>query len=453
MKRSLLFLYVVLSALVNRIYAENINITAATSALKKYAATGDTSGLKTQLNLVSESFSAFTNNESRELFDHCIAQAHKANSPLIQDFHTLKAKWFRYNNEIAQSASEYSKVYDYLSSINKEGEAVWILIDIGNLFYAADNLTDAGIFYRKAEALSDKLEDRYALSVINLNLGLIETATGNFSSAVSYLKKCIALREGTKENAFISHTYIKLSEVYEMMSKSDSVLFYIKAAEQLYYAEGTHVGDLETMPALINMAYYKYFSNAANSRIAEMYLLKAREYIRAKNLYGRLYDSFITEATFELKAGNAQRVVDSLGAILPSLQQSKYIEFYLTALHLLAKASHDVGSFNASMQYYEQYIAVEAQADNKMTIQNSSVAGIISKVAKPGSEPSAVKHDKKDPLVSILAILLTASIAAVVYLRIKLTEKNIRNSELKRELDRQHAEFNERIKKRATDFN
>ncbi len=422
--------------------------------LSRYSTTGDSSGIQKALGTINDEFSSYTGKEYGESIDACITRSTKDHSPLIKEFHTIKAKWFRYNNDIARSAAEYSKVYDLLSKSNREDEAVWILIEIGNLFFATENYTDATTFYKRAEVLSEKLKDNYALSVINLNLGLIETSTENYGLAVSYLKKCIKLREGTKENAFISHTYIKLSEIYARLNKTDSVLFYIKASEQLYYAEGTHVGVLENMPSLINMAYYKYFSEAGNTRIAKVYLLKAREYIRSRNLESRLYDSFITEAHYELENGNAQVVIDSLGFILPQLKRSSYTEFYMTALHLLAKASHDAGSYKASKQYYEQFIATEAEADSRMSIDNGSVAGIIGKVTKPKLESAAdVVQEKKDPQLSILYILLAVSVSAIIFMRLKLSEKSRRNSELKRELDRQYSDFTDKLKKRTNDIN
>jgi tetratricopeptide (TPR) repeat protein len=421
--------------------------------LKKYSTKNDTIGLKKALGEMNEHFSRFVSAEYGTAIDECIKTAEKQHADIVKDFHTVKAKWYQYNNDVSHAAAEYSKVYDYLKRENKESDGIWILIDIGNLFYAASNFEDAILFYEKAEALSDKFKDKYALSVINLNLGLVQRENGEYSKAVNYFKKCIALRQGTKENAFISHTYIKISETYSLMNKMDSVLYYIQAAEQLYYAEGKNVGILQDMPALIGMAYYKYFSAVGNTRIAETNLMNARSFMRAKELSGRLYDSYITEADIELKAGNSQQVIDSLSPILPKLKDSRYFEFYKEALHLLAKAHFDVDNFNQAKDYYEQFITAEEESLNKRSIQNSAVAGLLDRSTKAASLSNSPAQQKKSPLATILLILLGASLMLSFYLYSKLATQKKRISELKRELERQHTDFTDKIRKRMSSSN
>lgn len=431
---------------------------AALEKLEHFALTGDTSGVQSVMQNMNERFGPYTSREFNIAIDACIQRALKTNNvSQLQQFYTVQGKWYQFNNDVSHAVEQYSKVVSLLKSNNRENETIWILIDIGNLFYSVDNFNDAVLFYNKAQALCDKTKDRYALSVINLNLGLVEAARNEYPSAVSYLKKCIALREGTKENAFKSHTFIKLSEIYSLMNQMDSVFYYIRSAELLYYAEGTNVGILQDMPALIGLAYYKYYEGTGDARLAEMNLTKARTFIKSKGLKARLYDSYITEAEISSRFGNHQKVIDSLSPLMNELQVSRFTSMYKQALHLLAIAHHETENYSTSKELYEKFIAIEEKAHANMSISNSAVTGLLDTQAKAKENAAAavvpVGNKSGKGLQYFLGSALLISVIMLLIQRKKLKYQRARVSELKRTLNRQNEEFSQKLTSRLKNEN
>lgn len=420
--------------------------------LTEYSRKGDTAGVLYSTGKINERISDFSNPEVGPVLQECAKRAEAEKSPLLQSFLTLNAKWYQANNEITKAVECYSKVFSYLKSINRAHEGIWILIDIGNVFYSVENFGDAIFFYNQAESLCDSKNDQYALSVIKLNLGLIAIEKKQYPEAIIYLKKCVQLRDG-KENAFKSHTYIKLSEVYSMMNKMDSVLYYIKSAEEIYYAEGTNVGLLQDMPANIGMAYFKYYSETGNRHHALTHLTKARSFMRSKNMNGKLLYSFIVEADYNSKFGNYETVVDSLNTVIATLENSRYFDFYKQALYLLAQANHETENYTQSRFYYEKYIAAEEKAHVKRVIQNTALNGILDNKPAKATDSAATAMIKKDnkgtsTMSVALSVLLFISVIAIIAMRRKNVINQRRISELKRSLDRQHEEFIEKLKTR-----
>ncbi|MEP7376459.1 MAG: histidine kinase dimerization/phosphoacceptor domain -containing protein [Chitinophagaceae bacterium] len=87
--------------------------------------------------------------------------------------------------------------------------------------------------YKKAQALSQKINYDNAANTVIANLGEVNLLMGNYSEALKYQLKTIEVMEATGDRANLVENYVHVSTIYEKLKDYPSALVYQKKARLL----------------------------------------------------------------------------------------------------------------------------------------------------------------------------------------------------------------------------
>ena len=142
--------------------------------------------------------------------------------------------YFNTSLQIHQLLSSSEKKHTY---INKPP---WILIALGNLYYANERFYEAEKLYLEAIENFNLFEDKFnqdklfGLSTSESNLALVYFSLGNFGQAENSFKKVLEIRKQTNKTSDIMFQYMLMINFYFQYNKKDLALYYYDLANVLY---------------------------------------------------------------------------------------------------------------------------------------------------------------------------------------------------------------------------
>lgn len=142
--------------------------------------------------------------------------------------------YFNTSLQIHQLLSDSEKEHVY---INKPP---WILITLGNLYYANEKFYEAEKLYLEAIENFNLFEEKFnqeklfGLSTSESNLALVYFSLGNFGQAENSFKKGLEIRKKTNKSSDIMFQYMLMINFYFQYNKEDLALYYYDLANILY---------------------------------------------------------------------------------------------------------------------------------------------------------------------------------------------------------------------------
>ncbi|MBA4849426.1 ATP-binding protein [Emticicia sp. BO119] len=139
-----------------------------------------------------------------------------------------------YQQKQADSATFYAirglKLATQLSDKKAQGQ---ILYQLGLINIAHDNLSTAHQHLITALEIFNSLRDRKNTILTYEELGVIEGKNGNVTKAAEYLNKAIQLSKQARDTVDMVQSYLKLGCIEELNDNTSQALVYYKRAEEL----------------------------------------------------------------------------------------------------------------------------------------------------------------------------------------------------------------------------
>jgi two-component system, sensor histidine kinase PdtaS len=148
-------------------------------------------------------------------------------------------------NENAESLAYYDKAIA-INQAMKLGDMT--LCDLtnsrGNALKHLKKYPEALSDYKKAQALSQKINYTNASSSVIANLGEVNMLMGNYAEALKYQLKTIELQEAVGDRSNIIENYVHASTIYEKLNDYSSALAYQKKARLLRDSTASKESDV-----------------------------------------------------------------------------------------------------------------------------------------------------------------------------------------------------------------
>ncbi|MBA3901226.1 MAG: tetratricopeptide repeat-containing sensor histidine kinase [Bacteroidetes bacterium] len=431
------------------LYANIDSITVANnlSKLNHYVLKNDTNGLEKLLKDINSQIYLYKRDETIRLLTLTVQEPEQRHEVYNKMIFPLIAKIYREQGNNSLAIEYYLKAYSIIDQQNNATDGIWLLIDIGNIFFAEKEFHQAEIFYSKSEEIAKTISDDYALAVISLNKGIICQKENKFHEALSYYTNSIKLRENidyAPSNCFI---YLKIAELYLKKNELDSVLPYLQKAEYLYKVKGFENNFLHEVPGILNINYYRYYWILGEKVKAYSYLQNAREYFRKNNYSEFLLRSFNDEGNNLYKSKHFKEAISVLENIKPEIFNSGYSDLQKGLLVILAKAYQGAGNYSKSYQYFEEYVGLmddilNSHARSKLN-QVSAISEIHDKniklaFIKQQLENEKAKNEMRNRTRNWLLIISGIILLSLIFLLlsfIKLKKRKDKIFKLHKELE------------------
>lgn len=347
-----------------------------TEVIENYISKGDTSGMDYTLLFLNDHFTQYRNSDLFHNLQKAAARSEKHSSTYLAGLYSLIRRFYDDTGNKTKSLEYALKVYHVLSKSGNTRSLLWIMVDIGNIFFFEKDYDQANIFYEKAEKIAKKYNEVYALSVIYLNFGMVADKKRDYYHALTQYKVSCKYRNLSQNPKLLSSTLIKISDTYINLGQADSALHYIHLTEDYYYRKGTPTDLLNEIPIFIGLAYSEYYALTGDYEKASAYLLNARNASREKFLF--LYiNTFFTEAEYLIKQKKYLDAISCIGKILPRLQKKGMLENQLECYKILAECYSRTNNLPSSEAAFKNYIlindslthsAINSQLNNMRTL-------------------------------------------------------------------------------------
>jgi tetratricopeptide (TPR) repeat protein len=191
----------------------------------------------------------------------------------LKELFLLIRRYYSAEGQHSENFKYTLKAYNVLIKTKDHEGTMWILIDLGNVFYEELDYQQAFKFYKRAENSARLAKSNYGLGVVTMNLGLIKERLFSFEQALGYYSASAYYRTISGQINTLSLIYVKIAYCNLKLGKPDICLNYIHRAETNYKQAKVLGNEAIEAPYSINYVYAEYFASKKKELIM---LLKNR---------------------------------------------------------------------------------------------------------------------------------------------------------------------------------
>lgn len=359
-----------------------VNISAANNAitnLKTYLINKDTAHVYSSLKFMNDHFDQFNSKENLNLLIEVSKSESKFSLSTLKDLYLLIRKY--YNLEVDRSKNfEYTlKAYNVLAKTNDYEGTMWVLIDLGNVFYEEQDYQQAYKFFKRAEIAAGKANSFYGLGVVNMNLGLLKERIFSFESAQNYYLKSVYFRSISGQKNTLSLIYIKIAYCNLKLKRPTLCMNFIHKAEKNYYIDSKMSADAKEAPFSIDYVYAEYFADKKQYDSSLVYIQKGIDYaVENQMVYEELMaNNFKAGYLYESK--RYKEAIQSLDKFLPFFKKNKILKFERHVYDIFHKCYTALNDDKNATLYAEKYLLIDDSlkrfdSDDNLEMMRSIVA-------------------------------------------------------------------------------
>lgn len=355
------------------LYLSATNLHASKSLNKKefpikeifdYMEKNDTVGLSKALVYLNGNTDKYLGKELMEILQKGAAHSESTDLCELFGFYSLIRKHYALEGNTSKAMEYALKSYN-IQKNKKENEALyWLLIDIGNIYYEMREYDQAQNFYSKAIKIATKLKDMYGLSVVHLNMGLVDEEREDYKNALKQFRASGFYRNFSENKKLIASSYSNIANVFFKMKEIDSAFYYIQKAEHYYHHVGTETDLLIEIPAFIKLGYYQYYASFKDYEKAAKYLVDARDYMREHRLLGPYIGSFYIEYRSLMEHGMYEKAIAAIRVIFPLVKDKRLLLNERDLSESLAVCYNKLGRYKEAAEAFANYMWVQKEIDN-----------------------------------------------------------------------------------------
>jgi signal transduction histidine kinase len=412
-------------------HADNIN---PIQFLKKLNTTKDTTGLYHNLFELEINFDHYNRPELITELLKSRQFAEDLNAIQLSQIYFIIKKYYDANGNKAMSFEYALKIYKLLIKIKKDENLLWILIDLGNIFYSEEDYENAISFYKKAENIAFSEKRYHPLAVIYLNYGLIYSKVGNDRDALNAFEVSNSYRFKSPNIKMIADNYVKMSEIYLKLENQDSCLFYLEKANYFYENKGIYTTVLVEIPCMIDLTYAKYYLFKKDYTSAIESVQKAKKYSKEKMLIGAFIADNILEAQIFLAQNKTDEAIAVLNGLLTFLEKNNIQAERIQIYKFLGSIYSKKGNYKKANEAYSNYMMLEKVWDNSNIKSKLNLIRSVSEMYESDEKIQESKEklkiermnyqlnvDEKNTSIIIIAV---SAVSFFVFFVLFLTQRN-----------------------------
>lgn len=420
--------------------------------IRKYIKSGDTLFLHRALDEVNSEFVRYYSREFGQLLLTATARAEKEGINDLSNLYSLVRQYYITLANRPKTLEYALKQYEEISRKGQTDELLWILIDIGNMFFDESEYDQALNFYKKAEEIGLKNKNAGQLAVIYLNYGLVYLEKKEHDEALKYLHKSSYYRIQEKNVRMAASTFVRIASTHIELKQADSTLKYVKLAEAYYYGDGKP-DKLTEIPMYINLAWFQYYGLIGDHAKAVHYFEKTQEHALKLNMTYDYYCNIFYESKYYVNRGDYQTAVDKVLSTLPYFRKNKMPDeerYVCKTLGKLYTSLHQPEKANA---YLNRYIelddsirksSVKTQLDVMRTIAAVYESDVNLERAKKNLEIEKINNSlriKERNASTWIAGLAVVGVMILLGLFLNLRKNRRQLLSLHKQLKKQHKEI------------
>jgi signal transduction histidine kinase len=406
--------------------------------LKRYVYQNDTNDLKYTLTYLNNHFLVYKTNAIFNLIQKGTLKSEKSDRLFLFDFYNYLRQYYNDSGNIPKSLEYALNVYHLQKDFRNSEAFIWTMVDIGNIFFKENDFSQALVFYKRAEELATQRKDFYALSVIDLNFGLIAEKQLKFTEAIDFFKKSCKERKTAGNVKFLASNYITIASTYLKLKDLKNALKYIQLSEEYYYYKGEDSDLLKETPFFIALTYADYYALQKNFATANTYLLKAREIAEYANFKREYFKTFFRESEFLISQGNFKKAIYTLNILVPMLKNEKDFESLISAYKDLSTCYLKTKNIPLAEKSFVSYIAMnDSIKHSNLTSQLNTLRTITAvhesesnlQIVKKNLEITKIKSELQRKQKNVFLLIFGCGIFVIVALLFLIL--NLRKNKIK----------------------
>lgn len=221
--------------------------------INSYIYQNDTTNLLSSLQKISSDFLTYAPFLNEKWVDKLTTKIVNEETKYRVHAHSI-ARQFYLNSKSQNKLFENTYLeYKDLASLGNDKNMLWILVDLGNVFFSERDYVRAEEFYSKAQKIALKHKEIYALSVIYLNYALIDFEQNNFKDAISGFHQTSTIRMKLENPKMASFSQVMEALSWTKLHQADSAEIALNTAKKTYYHLGKNDIQLNTIPYEIHL--------------------------------------------------------------------------------------------------------------------------------------------------------------------------------------------------------
>lgn len=421
--------------------------------IERYLKTGDTTHLGIALRKISNEFVRYNDPRNKELLLQTQRKAESVNYAQLSVLYSLLRQYYTSEGNRPKTLEYSLKQYKSISHNGNTEELLWILVDIGNMFYDEAEYQQALTFYQKAENIALKQQIISPLPVIYLNFGLVYSEWKDYGNALKYLHKSSEYRIREKNARAAASTFVRIAKVHFQLGNADSVYRYTQLAEDYYFRKNGTDNNLADIPMYIDLSWFDYYALKNEPEKATEAFEKAQQYALKHNMIYDYHNNIFFESKFHSTRGNYRTAVEKLLGTLPFFKKNHLVDeeryIYKMAGSLYSKLNDEKNT----AFYLKRYVALDDSIRKSDLKEGLGLMRTIAAVYESDAslertkkylqieKINAVQRGKERNTSIWIAALALSGILVMLGLFINLKKRKKELSSLNRQLENQHREL------------
>lgn len=246
------------------------------------------------------------------------------------------AKLLRQKKEFNEAEKLYKNLFIKSEMNHFRLFSAYISVDLGNLYFAGDDFTQAEVWYRKALKIFQNVKNKNGIMLAESNLVEINKIKGNWQETERYLKSILAYDKERKSLDSMAIDYINIAHLEYLKHNEVGAREFLQKAMDLFEKRKNAAGIIECELLNLKLSYlFSGASSAINENLSTMSVIpgKYREYMTTdQEIIFSIFDMLMAKGGRSThQAGFAKNILEKIEQI-----QSRLFRFEVLSLWILA---------------------------------------------------------------------------------------------------------------------
>lgn len=334
---------------------ENSSFQSPEKQINEFLFKNDTSQIFKALKLMNDHFDQFNSKEHLDLLLQVSKKENKLSFRSLKELFLLIRRFYTSENDRSKNFEFTLKAYNVLDKTDDYEGTMWILIDLGNVFYEEQDYQQAYKFFKRAEIAGVKANSAIGLGVIYMNLGLIKERIFSFEEALSFYTRSFYFRVISGQKETLSNILIKVAYCNLKLKRLKLGMEYIHMAEKNYYVDCKMPPEAQEIPYAIYYVNAEYFAQKKQYDSSLIYIQKGIDYAAAHQMIFEELTGNSFKAEYYFKNKQYKEAVENLNGLLPFIRKNRILKFELhvyDAMHKCYSALNDERNATIYAQKY-----------------------------------------------------------------------------------------------------
>lgn len=338
---------------------ENSSLQSPKKQLNEFLFKKDTNQIFSTLKLMNDHFDQFNSKEHLDLLIQVSKRENKLSLTSLKELFLLIRRFYTAENNRSKNFEFTLKAYNVLNKTDDHEGTMWILIDLGNVFYEEQDYQQAYKFFKRAEKAAGKASSVQGLGVIYMNLGLIKERVFSFEEALNFYTRSVYYRVIAGQKETLSLIFIKVAYCNLKLKRPKLCLEFIHRAEKNYYVDCKIPAETPEAPYSIYYVYAEYFADKKQYDSSLVYIQKGIDYaVQHQMIYEELTgNSFKAEYFFKNK--QYKEAIKNLKGLLPFIRENRILKFELHVYDVLHKCYSALKEEKNATFYAQKYQVID----------------------------------------------------------------------------------------------